>query len=215
MSRPANLTRDRIIDAAAELAEREGADHVTVRALGEALGCDPTALYRHFRNVDELHRAVGDHFLAAVDVAPRPREAWRAAVRRLCVELRRAQLRQPGLAALVHAAPTRLGNELAITEALLRELRRGGLKPPAAARAYHSLVELTVGSAAIDAPIASMPTSVRTATYRRWRKDYAALDPEQFPASVEVAKHLYDGAADERFMDALDLMLSGLVALRR
>jgi AcrR family transcriptional regulator len=215
MSRPATLTREGIIGAAAALAEREGADHVTVRALGETLGCDPTALYRHFRNVDELHRAVGDHFLAAVDVMPRPREAWRAALRRLCVELRQAQLRQPRLATFVHAAPTRLTNELAITEALLRELRKGGFKPVAAARAYHSLVELTVGSAAIDAPMADMPTAVRTATYRRWRNDYSALDATQFPTAVDVSKHLYTGSADERFVDALDVMLSGLVALRR
>ena len=215
MSRPATLTRERIIEVAAALTERDGAEHVTVRALGEALGSDPTALYRHFRNVDELRRAVGDHFLAAVDVAPRPREAWRAAVRRLCIELRRAQLMQPRLATLVHGAPTRLANELAITEALLRELRKGGFKPPAAARAYHSLVELTVGSAAIDAPMADMPAGVRTATYRHWRNDYAALDATQFPSTVEVSKHLYDGSADDRFVDALDLMLSGLVALRR
>ena len=215
MSRPATLTRERIIEVAAALAEREGAEHVTVRALGEALGSDPTALYRHFRNVDELHRAMGDHFLAAVDVAPRPREAWRAALRRLCIEIRQAQLRQPGLATFVHAAPTRLANELAITEAILRELRKGGFKPAAATRAYHSLVELTVGSAAIDAPIAALPTAVRTATYRRWRNDYSALDATAFPATVDVARHLYDGSADERFADALDLMLSGLVALRR
>jgi len=215
MSRTANLTRERIIEVAAVVAERDGSDHVTVRALGEALGCDPTALYRHFRNVDELHRALGDHFLAAVDVVPRPREAWRAAVRRMCIELRQAQLRQPRLAAFVHAAPTRLANELAITEALLRELRRGGFKPVAAVRAYHALVELTVGSAAIDAPLADMPTAVRTATYRHWRNDYSALDAEAFPAITEVAKHLYDGSADDRFTDALDLMLSGLVALRR
>jgi AcrR family transcriptional regulator len=196
MARPMPLTRDRIVEAAATIAEREGAEHVTVRAIGEELGCDPTALYRHFRNVDELHRAVGDRFLGAVDVTPRPREAWRAAVRRLCIELRQAQVGRPRLATFVHAAPTRLANELAITEAILRELRKGGFKPTAAARAYHSLVELTVGSAAIDAPLADLPTSVRNATYRRWRNDYSALDAAQFPAT-------------------LDLMLSGLVALRR
>jgi hypothetical protein len=133
----------------------------------------------------------------------------------LCIELRRAQLRQPKLAALVRSAPTRLGNELAITEALLRELRRGGFRAPGAVKAYHSLIELTVGSAAIDAPLAAQPVGAREATYRGWRTDYRSLDPAAFPAINAVAPLLYQGSADERFEDALDLLLAGLVARRK
>ncbi len=214
MGRPATLSRERIVEAAVDLVARHGAEHLTVRSLGEALGCDPTALYRHFRNVDDLHRAVGDHFLSDVDIAQRPREGWRAAVKRMCIELRAAQLRQPRLAALVHAAPTRLGNELAFTEALFRELRRGGFRAPAAAKAYHSLIELTVGSASIDAAMAALPVAERTATYEQWRSDYAALDDAEFPSVRAVAPQLYRGTADDRFEDALDLMLTGLVARR-
>lgn len=215
MGRPATLSRERIVDAAVALVAQRGAEHLTVRALGEALGCDPSALYRHFRDVDDLHRAVGDHFLSDVDIAPRPREGWRSAVRRMCIELRAAQLRQPRLAALVHSAPTRLGNELAFTEALLSALQRGGFRPASAVRAYHALIELTVGSAAIDAPIAALPAAARDVEYGRWRDDYAALDPNGFPVLRAAAPHLYRGSADERFEDALDLMLDGLVARRK
>lgn len=215
MARPATLSRDRIVDAALELAARGGVEQLTVRALGEQLGCDPSALYRHFRNAEELHRAVGDRFLADVDVTPRPRESWRAAVRRLCIELRRAQLRQPKLAALVRSAPTRLGNELAITEGLLRELRRGGFRPPAAARAYHALIELTVGSASIDAALDALPEQERNVTYQAWRDDYAALDPHEFPSIHGVVPHLYRGSADARFEEALDFLLEGLAPRRR
>ena len=215
MARPATLSRERIVTAAVALAERDGPDALTVRALGDELGCDPSALYRHFTNAEEIHRAVGDHFLAGVHVQPRGREGWRTAVRRLCIELRQAQLRQPKLAAFVRAAPTRLGNELAITEAVLRELRRGGLRTAAAVRAYHSLIELTVGSAAIDAALAAQPPADRETTYASWRRDYAALDRSAFPAIVDAAPALYRGTADERFEDALDLMLAGLVARPR
>ncbi len=215
MGRPATLSRERIVDAAVALVEQRGAEHLTVRALGEELGCDPSALYRHFRNVDDLHRAVGDQFLSDVDIAPRPREGWRSAVRRMCIELRAAQLRQPRLAALVHSAPTRLGNELAFTEALLGALQRGGFRSAAAVKAYHALIELTVGSAAIDAAVAGLPASDRDAEYQRWRDDYAALDPEGFPMLRAAAAQLYRGSADERFEDALDLLLDGLVARRK
>ena len=136
-------------------------------------------------------------------------------MRRICVELRTVQLRQPRLAALVRAAPTRLTNELRITEALLRELSRGGFNPATAASAYHSLIELTVGSAAIDAELAAQPAAVRRSTYREWRRHYALLDPTEFSHAVATAAHLYQGTADDRFRFALDALLAGLSSHER
>lgn len=215
MGRPAQLSRTRIIAAAAQLVRECGVDSLTARRLGDALGCDPTALYRHFTTMADLQREVGDRFLRAVDVRARVGEDWRATVHRICSSLRRVQLRQPRLAALVSAAPTRLRNELRITEALLRELRRGGLQPPHAAAAYHALIELTVGSAAIDATLAAEPSSTRRRIYGGWRREYGQLPHHRSPASVAVAPHLYLGSADERFADALDLLLDGICARYR
>jgi len=212
MGRPAALSRERIIDGAAALVGEHGAEALSARRLGETLGCDPSALYRHFSDMGELQREVGDHFLAAVRTDARGGESWETAVRRVCVELRTVQLRQPRLAALVRAAPTRLTNELRITEALLRELARAGFTPAAAAAAYHSLIELTVGSAAIDAELAAEPAGMRRRTYAAWRRHYAALDPAEFPHAVAIADHLYEGTADDRFRTALDALLAGLRA---
>jgi len=212
MARAGALSRERIIEAAVELIEREGADRLTVRRLGEVLGADPTSMYRYFRNMGELERAVGDYFLRTVDVSAGDDESWQVVVRRLCVELRDAQLAQPHLAALVRSAPPRLGNELRITEALLRELGRAGFAPIDAAAAYHALIELTVGSAAIDAPLAAEQADRRDAVYRGWRRDYALLDEHEFPAAVAAAPHLYEGSADDRFAFALDLMLEALAS---
>lgn len=212
MGRPAALSRERIVEGAAALVAEHGAEALTARRLGEALGCDPSALYRHFADMSEVQREVGDHFLSAVKVGARASEGWDATVRRICVELRAVQLRQPRLAALVRAAPTRLANELRITDALLRELLRGGFEPAAAAAAYHALIELTVGAAAIDADLASEPAAARRRAYRAWREHYAQLNPVEFPSSVTVAAHLYEGSADTRFQFALDALLAGLTS---
>lgn len=210
MARPASLSRQRMIECAASLVSEHGAEALSARRLGEALGCDPSALYRHFADMGELQREVGDLFLAAVRVDARDGEAWDDAVLRICIELRKVQLRQPRLAALVRAAPTRLTNELRITEALLRELARGGFQAASAASAYHALIELTVGSAAIDAELAAEPAGMRRRTYKAWRRHYAALDPIEFPNSVAVAESLYEGTADDRFHTALNALLAGL-----
>ncbi|MCE9623443.1 MAG: TetR/AcrR family transcriptional regulator [Actinomycetia bacterium] len=215
MGRPASLSRGGIIAAAARLVREHGVEALTARRLGDALGCDPTALYRHFVTMGDLEREVGDRFLGAVDVRAHADDDWRKTVRRICVKLRRVQLRQPRLAALVSAAPTRLANEKRITEALLRELDRAGLSSEQVATGYHALIELTVGSAAIDAPLASLPAAERRRTYNEWRREYAGLSPAEAPASVAIADHLYLGSADSRFEAALDLLLDGISLQRR
>jgi AcrR family transcriptional regulator len=206
----ARLTADIIVSAAVDVIAARGVEQFSVRKLGEAIDADPTAIYRHFRNKDELLRAIGDHCLRGVtDDLPEP---WRERVRQVCIRVRAANLAQPALATLVRGAPPRHANELLITEVMLAALRRAGFSVAAATAAYHALVELTVGSAAIDSALASQPAEARARTYAEWRSDYAALDPTRFPASVALAAALYPGTADERFEFALDRMLDGLAA---
>ncbi len=210
MGRTRTLTDAAIVEAAATIVREGGADRLTIRALGDRLGVDPTSIYRYFATMNDVRRALGDHLLGEVDVAVDERQTWRHAVHSICTGIRRAQLRQPDLAVLVRNAPTRLANELRITEALLAQLGRAGLPAAQAATAYHALIELSVGSAAIDVELDAEPAGTREQVYAAWRADYAALDPELFPASVQAAAHLYDGTADQRFDQAITLLLDGI-----
>jgi TetR/AcrR family transcriptional regulator, tetracycline repressor protein len=203
------LNTDVIVSAAIAVIDDVGPEQFSVRRLGDALGADPTAIYRHFASKDELLRAVGDRSLAGV-ADDLPRGSWRVCIRELCLRIRAANLANPALASLVRGAPPRHSNELRITETILAELRSAGLEVEPAAAAYHALIELTIGSAAIDSTLASMPPLERDATYAEWRADYASLDTATFPRSVEAAASLYPGTADERFAFALDRLLDGL-----
>ena len=205
----ARLTPDRIVSAAIDVIGEVGFEQFSVRKLGDALEADPTAIYRHFRSKDALLRAMGDRGLAGV-TDDLPTSSWRDCIRELCVRIRVANLAQPALAALVRGAPPRHRNELLITETMLAELHRAGFDTATAAQAYHALIELTIGSATIDAPIASMAPWERDQAYAEWRSDYAALDPQTFPHAVAMAASLYPGTADGRFAFALDRLLGGL-----
>jgi AcrR family transcriptional regulator len=205
----ARLTRDLIVSAAIDVIDRHGYEQFSVRKLGEALDADPTAIYRHFRSRDELLRAMGDRCLAGV-VDDLPVASWRDCVRELCVRIRAANLARPALATLVRGAPPRHDNELQITETILARLREAGFGAEAATFAYHALIELTIGSAAIDSTMASETMDGRTRIYDEWRAHYAELDATIFPHSVELAASLYPGTADERFEHALDRLLDGL-----
>jgi AcrR family transcriptional regulator len=207
----ARLTPDIIVARAIEVMGTHGYEQFSVRKLGEAIDADPTAIYRHFRSKDDLLRAMGDRVLVGV-VDDLPITSWRDCIRELCIRIRAANLAQPALAMLVRGAPPRHDNELRITETMLGRLVDAGFDPGAAAQAYHALIELTIGSAAIDAALAGQPAAERRRTYEQWRADYAALDPERFPHSVTMSSSLYPGSADDRFAFALDRLLDGLAA---
>lgn len=188
----------------------EGAAALTARRLATAVGCDPAALYRHFATMDELRRQVGDRLLAGVRTTGLDTLPWDEAVRRLCLALRRTLLAHPQLAGLVQGAPTRLPNEVRISEALLACLLRVGLSPRDAAESYHVLIEFTIGSATIDAGLAVHGRRAATAAYRAWRAAYTELDPARYPALAATAEHLYRGSADDRFERALGVLLAAL-----
>lgn len=210
MSRP-TLSRQLIVATCLELVEREGPDKLTLRRLGEVLGADPTAIYRHFRDKDELTRAVGDEILRPVcDGLPPDDAGWRVVLRELCVRLRQAYVGHPGLTALVQAGPPLQEHELRLTETMLAQLQRARLEAVDVALAYHALIELTLGAAAIDSALAAAPADERAAAYRRFRATYAALDEAAFPASTSAAAHLWVGTADDRYLYALDRMLDGI-----
>jgi TetR/AcrR family transcriptional regulator, tetracycline repressor protein len=206
------LTVDGIIAAAVALVEAKGPAALTMRNLGRHLGVDATAVYRHIPDKAELEALVGDRVLRSVCDSPAVGSADDRVIG-ICVRLRHAALSQPGLARFVVAAPTGQRHERAITEALLGFLREAGLDEYRAAEAYHALIELTIGSAAIDAPLASRASEERAATYDRWRVGYATADPQRFPHSRACADLLYRTSADERFVVAVTALLRGLLAV--
>ncbi|GAA1906002.1 TetR/AcrR family transcriptional regulator [Streptantibioticus ferralitis] len=104
------LTRHRVVEAAADLLAREGRDAVTTRAVAAAAGVQAPAIYRLFGDKDGLLEAVAEHgydaFLAAkhVDAHSRhPVEDLRAGWD-LAVEF---GLTNPELYALMYGEPKR------------------------------------------------------------------------------------------------------------
>jgi TetR/AcrR family transcriptional regulator, tetracycline repressor protein len=206
----ARLTAQGIVDAALAIVTDDGPDQLTARRLGAALHADPTAIYRHFGTMADLLVAVGDRVLDGVcDRLPSgPPER---VIELLCCRLRERAMARPRAARLIQSAPSLLDNERAITERLLTELDRLGLHGRPAVEAYHAIVELTIGSAVIDAQLAAMDPGERRATYAAWRRAYRD-DAENHPHSAAVSPHLYRGDATQRFQRALRLMLRGLDA---
>jgi len=180
----------------------------SLRALGDRLGVDATAIYRHFHDKDDLLREVGDRALAPVTRGFTTSADARDDIRRMCTRLRKTMLRSQVALTLTAFGPTRRGNELRITEVMLDALSRCGLSEEETVMAYHVLIEYTIGSATLDGPLAA-PGADRRGTYRTWRADYAGLPVEQYPTSVRMAQKLYP-SSDVVFAAGLDALIAGL-----
>lgn len=209
MSERQRLSRERIAAVASEMIAESGAEAFSLRALAKRLGVDPAAIYRHYTDLEELLRAVGDRGLAPATarlvVTDDPVEDARRMLRRL----RKALIASGVAVQFTMRGPTRLRNEVRITETLLDACQRAGLGVDEAVTAYHVLIEFTVGSAALDAPL-STQREVRQETYRRWRADYLALDESDYPAIRAHAKRLYPNS-DTVFDAGLDALLAQLL----
>lgn len=211
-SSPASrLTRERIVAAVARLLEDAGVDAVSTRTIGEALGVHPTALYRHFRDIDELLREAADKILAGVaESVPGPGsgDSLEAAAE-LSRRVRAVLLAHPGAARIAASGPSRMAHERAITEKLLGLLAVTGLPEPEVALAYHALIEFTVGSAAIDSIDPALTGAQVDERHRSWRAAYMAASPQDFPHSVRFAASLYP-SLDEQYEYGLAVMIAGL-----
>ena len=62
------LSRERVLGAAIDLADRDGLESVSMRKLAQGLGVDPMSLYNHVRDKDDLLDGIADAIVAEIEV---------------------------------------------------------------------------------------------------------------------------------------------------
>ena len=204
------LTRERILAAAIAIADSDGVDALTMRRLGQALGVEAMSLYHHVPGKDAVLDGIVDMVLADVEL-PVPGGDWRAGVRTIVLSTHAALISHPWAASqmLSRTLPARFR----YMEALLGNLRTGGLTAAQADHAYHALDSYVAGFTLWQVGIAPDPRALPDMA----RSFLATLDPERNPYLVEhIHEHLRErDAADQgSFAFGLDLLLDGLDRLR-
>jgi AcrR family transcriptional regulator len=132
----AGLTRDLVLDAANSLVEAHGIAGLSMRRVAAAVGVEAMSLYHHVDDRADLERGLSDRVWAAVDLA-RDEPDWRLALHRLCGSAHRTLLARPWFfdLPLANGGPERL----AVIDATLLHLERGGLPTALAFHAQHVL----------------------------------------------------------------------------
>ncbi|MFF1508837.1 TetR/AcrR family transcriptional regulator C-terminal domain-containing protein [Streptomyces sp. NPDC058326] len=118
------LSRERLVEAALELADSEGLHALTMRRLATVLGASTMALYRHVPGKAELVRLMTDAACAEVPLGPVPAE-WRAGLEQGARWLRGVYARHRWMAHAMASftRPVATPHAMAYLEWMLRSLR--------------------------------------------------------------------------------------------
>jgi AcrR family transcriptional regulator len=201
------LGRDTIARTALELADRLGADTLSMRRLAAELGVTPMAIYRHFRDKDELIDAIVE---AAVAESPIELVSgtWRDQLRATMHGVRANLARHPSGVDLRKARPILAPGALHAAEAAFAAMHEAGFTREEAARAYRTVFTYTFGFAAFASP------DDLGAAQRLMRSSLAALPDDEFPAlTASIAEGAAAVGGDEQFAFGLERLLDGLERL--
>lgn len=202
------LTPAVIVDAAIAIAARGDANGLTGRTLGDELGVDRSAVWRHFQDQDALLRAVGDRLvqlaLAAVPDGLPPHQRMMAFARALVATF----ATHPGVGAAVAGRTTQGPGELQAVEVTLQALREAGVPDHQLAAQQRTLADAILSYAGFRAGRALLSDEIRQRDQQAWMGAYATASPQQYPA---IAAHVQQLAAvtDD---DVLETLLAALWA---
>ncbi|MFF4399761.1 TetR/AcrR family transcriptional regulator [Streptomyces sp. NPDC001480] len=205
------LSEDLIVETALRLIGEHGPEALSVRRLGAALGCDPSALYRYFHDTDDLVLAIADRIIGDAMAGFVPGDDWVAALREMALRVRAGYIAHPRAAAMASHRVTRRANEIQAVETGIGLLLSAGFEPARAVRLYLAFIDTVLSHAATDAAFHALPRQQREADQRAWQDVYQGLDPESYPALTATRGEL-PGMADSSFEESVDLLLDALAA---
>ncbi|MER6049577.1 TetR/AcrR family transcriptional regulator [Streptomyces sp. NPDC001793] len=206
------LSGQLIVDTALRLVAQHGAEALTVRRLGAALGADPSAVYRYFRNTDDLLLALADELIGRAQHGWRPTGDWRADLRAIGLRIHRSYQAHPQAALLAAHRTTGRTHEIRAVEAILGVLRGAGFPDPEAVRIYHAFVDQSLGFAALDAAAAALPAAAKAADQDVWQAAYGHLAADTHPHIAATAPRLAAEMRHSGYPYALELLLEAAAA---
>jgi AcrR family transcriptional regulator len=203
--RPA-VPLERIVAAALELVDEQGADALSMRSLAQRLGSGTATLYRHFAGRAELVAMVVDRMLGEADVRAVAGLPWPQACIAFGQHMFDALSRHGSVASLLIGHVPMGPNALSQRELILSVLL-DNFAPQVAAHTYAMLSRYVLGFAIqVTQSAGDDPRDAELSA--RFRQ----LDASRYPATVAVAGSLPVPLREE-FAFGLRLVVAGLEGL--
>ena len=213
---PANATRtplskERVLQAAIELADEGGIEALSMRRLAKELGVEAMSLYNHVANKDEILDGIVDAVFSEIEL-PSDGADWKSAMRRSAISERDVLLRHRWASSLRMSRQSGGPAQLRRSDWTLRTLREAGFAKELIYHAFHFLEAYIVGATVqqLNFPYSSEEIAGLAETFLQ------QLPAGEYPDFVEhVRQHMEPHPGDEGgFELGLDLILDGLERAR-
>jgi AcrR family transcriptional regulator len=210
------LTRERVLLTAVDLADRDGAESLSMRKLAESLDVVPMALYRHVANKDELLGGMVDVVIGEID-PPLEGADWKTAIRARILSARRALLRHPWASRVMESRTTPTPVVLAYMDSMIGAFRTGGFSLDLTHHAMHAMGSRMFG---FTQELFNDTTDTDPAAEAEMWGSMANIYPYIFEIFTTIShddRSIVGAGCDDQFEFefALDLMLEGLEKLKR
>ena len=209
------LSRERILSKAVALADREGADSLSMRRLAQELDVVPMALYKHLANKDEMLDGMLDVVVGEIDPA-RTDTDWKTAVRDRILSARRALLRHPWASRVMESRTQSTPVVMAYMDSMIAMFIAGGFSIDLTHHTMHAMGSRLMGfsqelfndQSDPDAPMGPEMIEAMASTFPSIYELYMAV-------SHDDASTVGPGCDDQfEFEFSLDLMLDGIERLK-
>jgi AcrR family transcriptional regulator len=202
------LHRERIVRAAVDIIERDGADALSMRRVAAELGAATMSLYNHVSNKAELLDSVADYVMADMEFAADPKADWREQARGLARTFREIARRHPRSILVVITRQPRSATGLHILELVLGAVRKGGFEGATAVRLVRTFEVFILGSLMREASLAEKPPP----ELDRYEEVLGVASMPNIRALLPV---LVEQDHDSDFEFGLDLLIAAAAALPR
>jgi len=211
------LTRERIVTAAVELIEQEGADAVSMRRIAAELGSGVMSLYNHVPSKAVLLDAVAERVLSGIDYTIEPGVGWEDQVRAQARAFRQIARAYPRCTMVVVSRPVSSAAALKPMEHALATLRDSGFGAEDAVRVVRAFIAYIIGSL-----LREVGVSPGLEPQRPLNQDPASLsadrplhlNPAEFPQVVGMSEELMNRDHDADFEFGLNLLVRAVAGLR-
>ena len=207
------VSREIVLRAALDLADRGGLEAVTMRDVGRAVGVEAMSLYRHVDDKDDVLSGIVDLVFTEIELPPGDM-GWQAFMRERAIRARAVLTRHPWAIGLLDAQARPGPANLRHHDRVLGMLLQAGFSSPMATHAY-SLLDSYVYGFVLQERSLRVGTPDATADSAEAILDQASADA--YPNLVTVGRELVDSGFDyaNEFEFGLELILDGLYRVQR
>lgn len=210
-SRPP-LTRDRVLQAAVDLADRRGLDSLTMRRLGADLGVEAMSLYKHIANKDGILDGMVEVVIGEIEV-PAVDHEWREAMGLRAISAREVLGRHSWAIGMLETRGATGPTAMRYLDAILGNLRSAGFSIENATHALWLLDSYVYGHVVQETSLPLTNPEEMSAAATSVLENSTMDD---FPNLMEAEQHAIKSgySFDSEFEFGLDLILDGLERLR-